>query len=53
MNRGESLLPLYCWLQQQHLSVNPQPLEVPPMVGFRLVCVRQVGKVKGVSEGLN
>lgn len=26
MNRGESLLCLYYWLRQQHLSVNPQPL---------------------------
>lgn len=31
----------------------PRSGEVPPMVGFRLICARQVGKVKGVSEGLN
>lgn len=47
------LLGLCDWLQQQHLNVKLYPLgaEVPPTLGFRVLCTRQLVESKGFELG--
>lgn len=45
------LLGLYDWLQQQHLNVSPRSKEVPPTLGFRVLCTRQLVESKRFELG--